>query len=691
MAQRRSDLEQFFHPDGVAVLGRVPSWMDPDEIMAGYRARWGERVYLVNPKGGQLGDVTVYPSVADIPGDVGLAVVNVGPNYVADALEDCGKKGVGYALVFTAGFSEVGPEGAALEREIADVARRNGIRLFGPNTNTNAFEKMPEVPGLRGGKIGLLTQSGHQGRPIVQGSLFGIGFSRWIPTGNEADLEMADFLEYFAYDDETSVIAAYVEGFKDPANMRHALQAANDNGKPVVMLKIGSTEAGSRMASSHTGHLTGSDAVVDGLFAQHGVTRVRDLDELLETSALFAKLPAGVGRGVCCYSISGGSGTLMAEVAEANGLTLPALSAATQQRLHEFLPDYLTVANPVDNGGQFLLTAPAEKRLALLEIIANDPNVDVIVIGITGALDQMTDNFGADIKEFAPRSPVPLVVTWNSFKIDEQGFTDVVASGVPMFRSFRNCFTALRDYYAYQDRSQTFRERPVSVAGTIAIEGSGTLGPAETRRVLEDAGVPVVAEVVAAKVDDAAHAAQAMRYPVVLKIASPDFPHKSDAGLVRLGVATEDELRAGFDELIDKAHGANPSAHIDGVMVQQQIDTGTEMIVGAIHDPVLGPAVTVGTGGVFAEVLRDTAVRPLPIDEADAWEMVRGLRSWPLLDGARGRAKADVAGLVGVIMSVARLAASSNGRLAELDLNPVVVTPDGAVAVDALLVAAPGD
>src|SRR5437588_6124295 len=298
-----------------------------------YRERYGERVHLVHPAGGEFGGARVYESVAEIEEPVGLAVINVGPSHVAAAIDECGRKGIPYALVFTAGFGEVGPEGAALEREIAAIARRHGMRLFGPNTNTNAFERLPEVPNRSGGRIGLVTQSGHQGRPVVQGTLFGIGFSRWVPTGNEADLEAADFIEYFAGDDETAVIAAYLEGFKDGGTLRRALQAANESGKPVVALKIGSTAAGSRMAISHTGHLTGSDAVVDGPFAQHGVTRVRDLDELLETASLFAKLPAGTGEGMCLYSISGGSGTLMAEVAGQHGPPLPAPSDDPQRRL----------------------------------------------------------------------------------------------------------------------------------------------------------------------------------------------------------------------------------------------------------------------------------------------------------------------------------------------------------------------
>ena len=381
-----------------------------------------------------------------------LAIVSVGAAIVPTVIDECGRKGISYALVFSAGFSEVGAGGRRTRAPARlPIARSHGMRIFGPNTNTNAFERMPAIPGLRGGKIGLVTQSGHQGRPVVQGSNFGIGFSRWVPTGNEVDLEAADFIEYFAGDPETAVIAGYFEGFKSPQKLRRALDVAARAGKPVVALKIGSTSAGQRMASSHTGHLTGSDAVVDGLFAQYAVTRVRDLDELLDTAALFAKLPAGTGSRVGLYSISGGSGTLMAEMAEAAGLAVPQLTAQTQAAMRELLPDYLTVSNPVDNGGTFLLTAPAEERHRLLTLLASDPNVDVVVVGLTGAVGDMTDNLAADIRALADVLPVPLIATWNSYKTDEPGFADLVASGVPLFRSFRNCFGALR---AWQERSR---------------------------------------------------------------------------------------------------------------------------------------------------------------------------------------------------------------------------------------------
>jgi len=698
VTQRRVDLEEFFHPKAVALVGSVNRNAKPERLRASYGERWGDRWYLVNAKGGTIGDIPVYEHVTDIPAEITLAVVNVGTRLVAQTVEECGKHGVPYVLIFTAGFSEVGEAGARLEREVGEVARRYGIRVFGPNTNTNAFEVLPEPPTRRGGRIGLVTQSGHQGRPLVQGTEFGVAFSRWVPTGNELDLEAADFIEYFAYDDTTDVIAGYFEGFKDPAKLRRALDAANTQGKPVVALKMGSTEAGTRMASSHTGHLAGSDAVVAGLFAQYGVVRVRDLDELLETAALFAKLPPGTGGRCCLYSISGGSGTLMAEVAESSGVPVPTLTSTTQAGLREMIPDYLTVANPVDNGAQFLVSAPVEDRRRVFDLVAADPNIDVVVIGLTGALGRLTDRFAQDIVAFIDEVKKPIVVTWNSFKTDEQGFKTLVDAGVPMFRSFRNCFTALRMFAQYQEAASSFRSRkPMSSrlpkeAAHALTDRRGTrptpLGATASRELLEIFGIPLAGEGLAHSAAEAGRIASDIGFPVVMKIASPDFPHKSDSGLVKLSVGSSAEAKAVYTELVERALCTKRNAVIEGIQIQEQVEGGTEMIVGVTRDPVFGPAVLVGTGGVFAEILKDVAVRPLPIDRRDAQEMVKGLRGFPLLSGARGRERGDVKALVDVVLAVARLASACGDQLVELDLNPVVVRHHGAVAVDSLVVTA---
>lgn len=693
--QRRDDIHRFLHPSGVAIVGGIDRSLSEDATRARYDTLYGaDNWYLVSPKGGAVGSIPVYATLDDVPGDIELAVLSTPPAACAELVEQCGARGVRFVIVFSSGFSEVGGEGVELERALAEAGRRAGVRIFGPNTNTNAFEPQPEIPGYRHGKIGLVTQSGHNGRPIVQGSVLNIAFSRQVPCGNEVDLDVCDFIEYFAYDDDTQVIAGYIEGFRDADRLRRALAAANEQGKPVVLLKIGSTRAGARMAASHTGHLTGADDVIDGLFKQYGVVRVRDLDELLETAALLAKQPADTGPNVALYSISGGSGTLMAEQAELAGVPIPTLSAETQRRLHEILPTYLTVSNPVDNGGTFVMRHPPEVRKRVLEIIMDDPAVDVLLVGITGAMGVLSDPLCEDLRDMAAAGTAkPIVVTWNSPKTDERGFELLVESQLPLFRSFRNCFAALARANTWRERRNQYRERPtpsrsMPAAAKHALAGAkaGVLDADNTRTLLQAFKVPFAGEATAQSAAAAVAIANDFGYPVVMKLASPDFPHKSDLGLVRLGVDTPDAVRAAYVELVERGRKLDSTARIDGVLVQEMITDGVETIIGITRDDVLGHAVLVGMGGIFTEVYADTAVRPLPVDETDIWEMLHELKGFPLLDGARGRPKLDTRALVRTVLATTRLATTLGDRLTELDLNPVLVRTKGVAAVDALIV-----
>lgn len=681
----RPDLASFFKPRGVAIFGSVSG----QKMLFERYKRFGCPVYLVNPKGGSAdSEYPIYRSLSEIEGIVDLAMIRTAPATVIDLLEQCGQRGVPYALVFSSGFSEVGPEGRAYEEALTATARRHNIRVLGPNTNENAFERF-EVPDWhRGGLIGLITQSGHNGRPVVQGNVIGAHFTRWIAGGNEADLEAAHFIRYFAEDDATGAIAAYIEGFRDFERLRDSLICAGEHEKPFTVLKIGSTERGSAIAVSHTGHLTGPDAVYDGLFAQYGVTRVRDLDELCETANLFAKLPRGIGSRAALYSISGGSGTLMTEVAESYGIAVPELSEETQRLLHNYIPDYLTCRNPIDNGGPFVTMAPQEHRLDALDIIARDPSVDIIVIGITGSVGALSGNFAEDVFAWAPTAPKPVVATWNSYKTDDPGFARLVQSGVPVFRSFRNCFAALGAYRDYETWRKTRRVRPSLAAPFAApmLDRPGVLSGAATAELLKTAGVPTVREELVASAEQAAAAAEAIGGTLAMKLMSPAFPHKSDVGLLRLGVAPGDAAST-HTALVERARALDPAAPIDGVLIQEQLSGGVEMLVGLSHHVATGMALTIGAGGIYAEIMDDVAVRPLPVDAADIREMVAGLKVAKLLAGARGAPPAKLDAFVNLALGVARLGESAGGRLAELDLNPVLVTLERAVAVDALAVA----
>ncbi len=656
----------------------------------------GGRVFPVNPKAAELYGLRCYPTVGAIPEELDLAVILVSD--AVGALRQCVEKRCRFVVVFTAGFAETGPEGAAREAELVRVAREGGVRLFGPNTNLNAFEVLADLPGP---KIALLTQSGNQGRPLVEAQALGVAFSYWVPTGNEADLEISDFLEHFAGHGDTAVIAAYVEGFKDVARLKRAADACARARKPIVMVKVGRSAAGARMAQAHTGHLAGSDRVVDALCRQHGIVRVDDLDELLETSALFARLGQPRGARVCVYGMSGGASALLADLLGAHGVALPELAEATQRRLHELLPGYLTVRNPVDNGAAVLRTG---KGGAILEAIADDPETDVVAVPLAGGMPDLTEALARDVVVLHASGRKPCVVAWASPLTDEPAFRVLVEGRVPLFRNFRGLARALAHAFAYRDFVADYVS-PLAGGGATGARstsqqlepraplprrtgGSGALAEADAKRLLAAYGVAIPREEVAATAGEARAAARRIGLPVAVKIASPDIPHKSDAGLVRLDVARDEEVETAFAELTAAARRAAPDARLDGVLVQEMVRGGVEAIVGVTVDPELGPVALLGLGGVLVEVLDDVALCPLPLTRRDAERILRELRGRRILDGVRGRPPCDVEALAGALLRIAELYAEHAGEIAEIDVNPLVVHERGrgVTAVDALVV-----
>ncbi|HEX9774155.1 MAG TPA: acetate--CoA ligase family protein [Actinomycetota bacterium] len=683
-----SDLDLFFHPRVIAVVGasdnpRRGSYHLFKKVQA-RAALDGGAVYGVNPRLTELEGAPVVPSLADVPEPVDLAVLMVGKDKTEQMLREAGEAGAKFAIVFTAGYRETG--NVEDEERLTAIAKETGVRLFGPNTNVNALETFPDLPGP---KIALITQSGHQGRGIAQGVKLGIGLKAWVPTGNEADLEASDFIEHFVGDDEVAVIAAYIEGFKDGAALRRAAHAAAAAAKPIVLVKIGRSDEGARMAASHTGHLTGSDEVHDAFFEQFGMIRVDDLDELLDTAAMFTRVPKPPGDGVCVYAISGGTGTHMADLAAAGGLRLPRLAGETQAKLRELgIPEYLTVANPVDNGAQPVRT-PGVNR-ALIEACLDDPNVDILVCPITGILESMSKIVAADIVDAYTSAKKPVFVIWGSPVTDDEGWRILVEGRVPMFRSFTSCVRGIRRYLDYWRRQESFEPRPVPPAAAPAelaglLAGAGPLSEYDSATVARHYGVPFPETTLCTTAEEAAAATG--NAPVVMKACGPELLHKSDLDLVRVGVPPG-EVAATFEDLLGRAR-AESHIGVQGVLVQPVAPDGVECIVGVKNDPLFGPVVLFGLGGVFVEVLKDVARRVAPLTRADAESMVREVKGYPLLAGARGGAPADVGALVDLILNVSRMAVDCRDRIAEVDLNPVRVLPDGVLALDALVVRRP--
>lgn len=688
------DLDRFFRPESVAVIGASDAEGRPNTGITRQLIAWAERVgarlHPVHPTRTTVFGLACHASVADLPEQVDLAVL-----LVADPLpviEELAETKVKFAVAFASGFAETGDAGAVAQERLAAAVRRSGLRLLGPNTNLNAFEEFRQD--LDGPAIALITQSGHQGRPVYTLQELGIRLSHWAPTGNEADLETSDFISYFAEQPEVGAIACYVEGLKDGRSFLLAADRAARAGVPVVAVKVGRTETGARMAASHTGKLTGADTVVDAAMRQFGVIRVDGLDELQDTAALLARARRPQADGVVVYSISGGTGAHFSDLATEAGLALPTLDRAKQDELHQWIPEYLNVANPVDNGGHPVGDWRGRK---IIDAILADPAVGVLICPITGPFPPMSDRLAQDLVDAAEATDKLICVIWGSPVGTEDAYRTTLlgSSRVATFRTFGNCITAVRAYLGHHRFTAAYRspfdEAPRTPSPSFR-KAQALMRPGQqlsehaAKQLLRAYGIRVPREQLVTSAAAAVRAAGLVGYPVVMKASGPQLAHKTELGLVKVALTSASQIRDAYRELTDIARYED--VPLDGILVCQMIERGVEMVVGVTQDDLFGPTVTVGLGGVLVEVLHDAAVRVPPFGEDQARAMLTELRGHALLEGVRGAPPADVDALVEVILRIQRMALELGDDLSELDINPLMVLPrgQGAVALDALAI-----
>ncbi|MFJ6431652.1 acetate--CoA ligase family protein [Streptomyces sp. NPDC091416] len=688
------DLDRFFRPESVAVIGASDAEGRPNTGITRQLIAWAERVgarlYPVHPTRESVFGRACAPSVAGLPEQVDLAVLLVGDPL--PVIEELAQAKVKFAVAFASGFAETGAEGAAAQARLAAAVERSGLRLLGPNTNLNAFEEFRDD--LDGPAIALITQSGHQGRPVYTLQELGVRLSHWAPTGNEADLETSDFIAYFSQRPEVGAIACYVEGLKDGRSFLLAADRAARAGVPVVAVKVGRTETGARMAASHTGKLTGADQVVDAAMRQFGVIRVDGLDELQDTAALLARARKPLADGVVVYSISGGTGAHFSDLATGAGLSLPVLSEAKQSELHTWIPSYLNVANPVDNGGHPVGDWRGRK---IIDAILADPGVGVLICPITGPFPPMSDRLAQDLVDAAEATDKLVCVIWGSPVGTEDAYRTTLlgSSRVATFRTFGNCITAVKAYLDHHRFTTSYRspfdEAPRTPSPSFrkaqALMRPGhQLSEHAAKQLLRAYGIRVPREQLVTSAAAAVRAAGLVGYPVVMKASGARLAHKTELGLVKVGLTSASQVRDAYRELTDIAR--YEGIELDGILVCQMVERGVEMMVGVTHDALFGPTVTVGLGGVLVEVLHDAAVRVPPFGEDQARAMLGELRGRALLEGVRGGPPVDVDALVEVVLRVQRMALELGDDLCELDINPLMVLGrgQGAVALDALAV-----
>lgn len=653
------------------------------------------RIIPVNPKYAELGGYTCYPDILEAPGEIDLAVVSVPARIVPGEIDKAGRKGVRAAIVFSSGFAEMGEAGRALEAEVLENARRHGIRLCGPNTLglINAFDRvfatftqfgLGDTPA---GPIAFITQSGAFGTAIAAlARQRGLGLGYFVNTGNESDVTFADVAGRVLADPRTAVGAGYIEGLKDGHGFVSVAQHALEAGKPLVITKVGRTSAGARAASSHTGSLAGENAVFEGIAAQYGVCRTRNEEQLLDVVNMFATTRVPEGQRVAIITQSGGAGVLMSDRAEELGLEVPRLAPETVSRLREVLPAFAATDNPVDVTAQFIAD-PSMLKDSVKAVLA-DPDVDIAAIWLQ-LMDGFVEPLTRIFRELLEETDKPFVVSWVA--APEAGVRALRDLGICVLRGGEPVIDAInalvrwgnaRRRWLADAQSREARRLP----SPSLPPGSGQIPSVEAAGLLEAAGVPLAGARLASDADEAVAEAEALGYPVALKIESPDIAHKTEIGCVETGLDNAASVRAAADRILSRARDAVPEARISGLLVQEMKAGVIEVVIGLKEDPVFGMVLMAGLGGVFIEVLEDVVFRRAPVTEAEAEHMLSQLREAAVLDGVRGRPGVDRTALAKLIARVSEFGAANAGQLAELDLNPVLAGPDGAVAVDWLMV-----
>ncbi len=692
-------LDAFFKASGVAVIGASEDITKiggrPVQLLRKYG--YAGPIYPINPKGGTIQGLPAYASILDTPTAPDMAILAVPVEATLQAVRDCASRGVRGVIVLSAGFAEAGPEGAALQAELVRVARNHGMRLLGPNClgTVNVVDKLVGSFSIAleqnmppAGHVGIVSQSGNIGSFTMQNmAQRGLGVSRFIATGNEADVDVADGIASLAQDPDTRIILCCMETCRNAGRLIAALDMARQQQKPVIVLKIGATEQGQAAAASHTGALMGSDAVFDAVFRRYGVLRVRSFEDLLNVG--HAAVLLGAERlpttdAVTLVAASGGFGIMMADAMVEAGMTLPELNDTTKDLIREAVPTAGT-NNPVDASAQ--MSARPDILLKMLSALQNDANGSTLVLLLALSLynPRLRGVYLEALSRIRLSHPDRLLI------LISQGPADAVAEinalGIPVFPSIPSAASGLAGLV----RLGQLTTLPMAAAYNGPVD---SVDPAvfrnefHAKQALAAAGISVPREEVVASADAAVRSAQATGYPVVLKIASEDIAHKTEIGGVALNLQDDDAVRQAYDRLMANAQKHAPQARLDGVLVAPMVRGGVELIAGVSRDPVFGPVVMVGLGGIYAEILKDVAVQVAPVSEDEALRMIRSLRMFPLLDGARGQPKADVAAAARTVARLSEFACRHVNDVAEIDMNPILVKPEGegVLVLDALMV-----
>lgn len=696
-------LKALLRPNSVAIVGASPKRSTGGRILSNAVASGFQgTIYPINPNYTDIDGKKCYAALEELPAVPDCVVVALPVNHVLPVVRQAREVGVRSGIVVAEGFADGNTEaGRARQAELQQLARDGGMAVTGPccmglaslkYAFAHSYFSIP--PDAVAGGVSLISQSGGLTNAVTElGASRNLGFNYIISSGNEAVVETADYIEYLADDPETRVIACIMEGAKDAARLRRVL-AATTSKKPVVVLKLGRTEAGRRATVAHTGTLAGQHEAYVALFRETGVALVDSLDALVETAGLFIYACVPAGRNVVFLTISGGATALISDVNAGVGLECRTLNPATNEKLQEILGVDRPFNNPIDTVGMPRLER-GTNLTSVLETLLRDRDIDLVGVALSvkrytaPGQQKLLDQVAACAKT-AEKPLFVLSLASNSLTHDCRTFSE--RTGVPILEDVAGGLAAVRRLVDYGD----FRRKPkagahaspdISARDLDLPAAAGVLTEYASKKILAGAGFAVTREELARDREEAAAIAERLGYPLVLKVQSPDVPHKSDAGGVHLGAKTSAEVRTAYDRILANVAAAEPDARIDGVLVQEMVSDGVEVIVGMVHDEQFGPLVMLGMGGIYVELFKDAAFRLPPLGEQDAREMLEELKGAPLLRGQRGRKACDLEALVSCVVRFAGFVSHTAGRFSAVEMNPVMVRPagGGVVVADALI------
>jgi acetate---CoA ligase (ADP-forming) len=697
-------LDSFFSPESIALIGASRDQEKiPGRLLSMLRKNgFPGKIYPVNPNYGDIDGLECFSSIADVGEPIDLAIVIIPAKAVLGALDQCAAAGVKNAVIISSGFAEEGGDSAAMQDAIAELAKTTGMRISGPNaegfyselqrvaaTFSPTVDVKPNEPRLIATRrrIGIVAQSGGIGFAIYhRARALGIALSYVISAGNESDLGAGEFFEYMVQDSSTDVILLFIEGIRDVDKFIAAARRAAEACKPVIVTKVGRSGAGERAAASHTASMAGWSAAYDAVFATYGFIVSNDLDEAVTIAAVLTSNPMPKGDRVAVLTVSGGAGIWGADTVAMQGLQVPELSETIQKEISKLLPSYGATRNPIDVTAQGVHSGGLQKSIDLLDV---SDEVDAILVVLSLSSDTRMPFKQAELKPVLDAQNKPVV--FYSYTLPSQfARTELAASGAVVLSGLTHVGVAMRQMV----QRARFRLAPPADVSTLPLGDisahltSAKLSESDSKALLREAGIALPDEMLVTEKSALDGAIARVGFPLVMKIQSPDIPHKSEVGGVRVNIATKGEVFLAYQALLENARRHRPDAAIQGVLVGPMAKKGVEIIIGTMQDKTFGPLVMVGLGGITTELFRDVVYRPAPVSATEASAMLDELKAAPLLNGFRGAAKADIPALSQLISQVSVLAARYSGEISEIEINPVLVHPEGqgVTIVDALVV-----